>query len=49
MMVSNGASIGERMRSASAGQRVTVAMLAGAVAGAVVSLVVVPSAAVLSG
>jgi uncharacterized membrane protein len=49
MMVSNGASISERMRAASAGQRVTVAMLAGAVAGVVVSLVTVPSAAVLSG
>jgi len=49
MMVSNGASISERMRTASAGQRVTVAMLAGAVAGAVVSLVTVPSAAVLFG
>ena len=49
MMVSNGASVSERMRTASAGQRVTVAMLAGAVAGAVVSLVTVPSAAVLSG
>ena len=49
MMVSNGASVRERMRTASAGQRVTVAMLAGAVAGAVVSLVTVPSAAVLSG
>ena len=49
MMVSNGASISERMRSASAGQRVTVAMLAGAVAGVIVSLVTVPSAAVLSG
>ena len=49
MMVSNGASVRERMRTASAGQRVTVAMLAGAVAGAVVSLVTVPSAAVLFG
>ena len=49
MMVSNGASISDRMRTASAGQRVTVAMLAGAVAGAVVSLVTVPSAAVLAG
>jgi uncharacterized membrane protein len=49
MMVSNGASVSEWMRTASAGQRVTVAMLAGAVAGAVVSLVTVPSAAVLSG
>ena len=49
MMVSNGASISERMRAASAGQRVTVAMLAGAVAGVIVSLVTVPSAAVLSG
>src|ERR1700745_2944268 len=49
MMVSNGASLSERMRTASAGQRVTVAMFAGAVAGAVVSLVTVPSAAVLSG
>ena len=49
MMVSNGASVSERMRTASAGQRVTVAMFSGAVAGAVVSLVTVPSAAVLSG
>ena len=49
MMVSNGASVRDRMRTASAGQRVTVAMFAGAVAGAVVSLVTVPSAAVLSG
>ena len=49
MMVSNGASISERMRAASAGQRVTVAMLAGAVAGVIVSLVTVPSAAVLAG
>ena len=49
MMVSNGASVSERMRTASAGQRVTVAMLTGAVAGVVVSLVTVPSAAVLSG
>jgi uncharacterized membrane protein len=49
MIVSNGASVSEWMRTASAGQRVTVAMLAGAVAGAVVSLVTVPSAAVLSG
>jgi uncharacterized membrane protein len=49
MMVSNGASVSEWMRTASAGQRVTVAMLAGAVAGAVVSLVTVPSAAVLAG
>ena len=49
MMVSNGTSVSERMRTASAGQRVTVAMLAGAVAGAVVSLVTVPSAAVLAG
>ena len=49
MMVSNGASVSERMRTASAGQRVTVAMLAGAVAGVVVSLVTVPSAAVLAG
>jgi uncharacterized membrane protein len=49
MMVSNGASINERMRTATAGQRVTVAMLAGAVAGVVVSLVTVPSAAVLAG
>src|SRR6185312_15625884 len=47
MMVSNGASVSERMRTASAGQRVTVAMLAGAVV--VVSLVTVPSAAVLAG
>jgi uncharacterized membrane protein len=49
MMVSNGASASERMRTASAGQRVAVAMLAGSVAGAVVSLVTVPSAAVLAG
>jgi uncharacterized membrane protein len=49
MMVSNGANVSERMRTASAGQRVSVAMLAGAVAGVVVSLVTVPSAAVLAG
>jgi len=49
MIVSNGTSVSERMRTASAGQRVTVAMLAGAVAGAVVSLATVPSAAVLAG
>ena len=49
MMVSNGASVSERMRTASAGQRVTCAMLGGAVAGAVVSLFTVPSAAILAG
>jgi len=49
MMVSNKTDLGERMRTASAGQRVTWSMLAGAVAGAVVSLVTVPSAAILSG
>ena len=49
MMVSNNTDLGERMRTASAGQRVTWSMLVGAVAGVVVSLVTVPSAAVLSG
>jgi uncharacterized membrane protein len=49
MMVSNKTDLGKRMRTASAGQRVTWSMLAGAVAGAVVSLVTVPSAAILSG
>jgi len=46
---SEGTGISERMRTASAGQRVTVAMLGGAVAGAVISLVTVPSAAILAG
>ena len=49
MMVSNKTDLGERMRTASAGQRVTWSMLAGAVAGVVVSLVTVPSAAILAG
>src|SRR5258708_38574917 len=50
MMVSNNKTdLGERMRTASAGQRVTWSMLSGAVAGAVVSLVTVPSAAILAG
>ena len=49
MMVSNKTDLGERMRTASAGQRVTWSMLGGAVAGVVVSLVTVPSAAILSG
>ena len=49
MMVSNNTDLGERMRTASAGQRVTWSMLVGAVAGAVVSLVTVPSAAILAG
>src|SRR5437762_5121605 len=49
MMVSNNTDLGERMRTASAGQRVTWSMLAGAVVGAVVSLVTVPSAAILVG
>jgi uncharacterized membrane protein len=49
MMVSNDASVSERMRTASAGQRVTVAMLGGTVAGVVVSLFTVPSAAILAG
>jgi len=46
---SEGTGISERMRTASAGQRVTVAMLGGAVAGAVISLFTVPSAAILAG
>jgi len=49
MMVSNKTDLGERMRTASAGRRVTWSMLAGAVAGAVVSLFTVPSAAILVG
>jgi uncharacterized membrane protein len=49
MMVSNKTNLGERMRTASAGQRVIWSMLSGAVAGAVVSLVTVPSAAILAG
>ena len=48
-MFSNGTDFSERMRTASAGQRVTSAMLGGAVAGAVVSLVTPPSAAILIG
>jgi uncharacterized membrane protein len=46
---SEGTDISERMRTASAGQRVTAAMLGGAVAGAVISLFTVPSAAILAG
>jgi uncharacterized membrane protein len=49
MMVSNKTDLGERMRTASAGQRVTWSMLGGAVAGVVVSLFTVPSAAILAG
>jgi uncharacterized membrane protein len=49
MMVSNKTDLGERMRTASAGQRVTWSMLVGAVAGAIVSLLTVPSAAILVG
>ena len=49
MVFSNGTDLSERMRTASAGQRVTWAMLGGAVAGAVVSLVTLPSAAILIG
>src|SRR6201985_201990 len=50
MMVSNNKTdLGERMRTASAGQRVTWSMLSGAVAGAVVSRCTVPSAAILAG
>ncbi|HZR52290.1 MAG TPA: DUF1345 domain-containing protein [Streptosporangiaceae bacterium] len=49
MVSSNGAGRGERMRAASAGQRVTVATIGGVVAGAIVSLVTVPSAAILAG
>jgi uncharacterized membrane protein len=48
-MFSRDAGMSERMRAASAGQRVTCAMLGGAVAGAVVSLFTVPSAAILAG
>ena len=49
MVFSNGTDLSERMRTASAGQRVTWAMLGGAVAGAVVSLFTLPSAAILIG
>src|ERR1700761_405675 len=49
MIVSNKTDLGERMRTASAGQCVTWSMLVGAVAGVVVSLITVPSAAILSG
>jgi uncharacterized membrane protein len=49
MMVSNDASVGERMRTTSAGLRVTCAMLGGAVAGAVISQFTVTSAAILAG
>ena len=49
MTFSEDTGISKRMRTASAGQRVTVAMLAGAVAGAVISLFTVPSAAILAG
>jgi len=49
MKSSNGAGSGELVRVASAAQRVTVAMICGTVAGAVVSLVTVPSAAILAG
>ena len=49
MMVSNKTDLSERMRTASAGQRVTCSMLGGAVAGVVVSLFTVPSAAILVG
>jgi uncharacterized membrane protein len=49
MKVSNKTDFGERMRTASAGQRVTWSMLVGTVAGVVVSLITVPSAAVLAG
>jgi uncharacterized membrane protein len=49
MMVSNKTDLGERMRTASAGRRVTWSMLAGAAAGVVVSLFTVPSAAILAG
>ena len=48
-MVSNKPDLGARMRTASAGQRVTWSMLSGAVAGAIVSLFTVPSAAILAG
>jgi uncharacterized membrane protein len=49
MTFSNGADLSERMRTASAGQRVTVAMLGGAVAGGIISLFTVPSASILAG
>ena len=49
MTISEGTSFSERMRTASAGRRVTAAMLGGAVAGAVISLFTVPSAAILAG
>ena len=48
-MFSNGAGAGGRMRPASSGLRVTCAMLGGAVVGVIVSLVTVPSAAILAG
>jgi uncharacterized membrane protein len=47
--IGEGTSFSERMRTASAGRRVTAAMLGGAVAGAVISLFTVPSAAILAG
>ena len=49
MTVGDDASFSGRMRTASAGQRVTVAMLGGAVAGGIVSLFTVPSASILAG
>jgi uncharacterized membrane protein len=49
VVVGDGASFSGRMRTASAGQRVTCAMLGGAVAGAIVSLFTVPTASILAG
>jgi uncharacterized membrane protein len=49
MAVSNGTGLSERMRTATAGQRVTCAMIGGAAAGAAMSLVTVPAAAILAG
>jgi uncharacterized membrane protein len=49
MTFRSGEDLSERMRTASAGQRVTVAMLAGAVAGGIISLFTVVSASILAG
>jgi uncharacterized membrane protein len=49
MAVSNGTGLSERMRTATASQRVTCAMIGGAAAGAAMSLVTVPAAAILAG
>ena len=49
MTSSNGASSAGRMRPASSGRRVTVALLGGAVVGGIVSLFTVPAASILVG